>query len=47
VVVAEQKVVAHGEARAVVTAEILSEAYQTQVKVQWTDQGLAHISIVG
>ena len=47
VVVAEQKVVAHGEARAVITAEILSEAYKTQVKVQWTDQGVAHISIVG
>lgn len=46
VVVAEQKVMAHGEVREIVTTEILSEAYQTPVEVQWGDEGITHISIV-
>jgi len=46
VVVAEQKVLAHGSARTVVTGEVLSRAYGAPVDVHWGDKGITHLSVL-
>lgn len=45
VLVAQQKVLAHGETRLVLNSDVLSEAYKARVEIEWGDRGVTHISI--
>jgi ABC-type cobalamin/Fe3+-siderophores transport system ATPase subunit len=47
VVVAEQKVLTHGDVRSVINSAVLSTAYGVPVEVEWGDRGVTHISISG